>query len=163
MNAGTCWGKNTIGSRGRSVEKAPGSDFTFTLLLAITCWSWLILHHVTLHDHCSVMFIHFAYTGFQLINRITGFLFKHTSVSVTATIATTVALLTNFFSSNLLISLVKKWIKTFGLREQNHHQEQNMWSRFRDGHLAAEDERRLKQVIKFLFHSKESVFTLRFC
>jgi hypothetical protein len=31
MNAGTCWGKNTIGPRGRSVEKAPGSDFTFTL------------------------------------------------------------------------------------------------------------------------------------
>jgi hypothetical protein len=29
MNAGTCWGKNTIGPRGRSVEKAPGSDFTF--------------------------------------------------------------------------------------------------------------------------------------
>jgi hypothetical protein len=28
MNAGTCWGKNTIGPRGRSVEKAPGSDFT---------------------------------------------------------------------------------------------------------------------------------------
>jgi hypothetical protein len=27
MNAGTCWGKNTIGPRGRSVEKAPGSDF----------------------------------------------------------------------------------------------------------------------------------------
>jgi hypothetical protein len=33
MNAGTCWGKNTIGPRGRSVEKAPGSDFTFTLPL----------------------------------------------------------------------------------------------------------------------------------
>jgi hypothetical protein len=33
MNAGTCWGKNIIGPRGRSVEKAPGSDFTFTLLL----------------------------------------------------------------------------------------------------------------------------------
>jgi hypothetical protein len=31
MNAGTCWGKNTIDPRGRSVEKAPGSDFTFTL------------------------------------------------------------------------------------------------------------------------------------
>jgi hypothetical protein len=31
MNAGTCWGKNAIGLRGRSVEKAPGSDFTFTL------------------------------------------------------------------------------------------------------------------------------------
>jgi hypothetical protein len=30
MNAGTCWGKNTIGPRGWSVEKAPGSDFTFT-------------------------------------------------------------------------------------------------------------------------------------
>jgi hypothetical protein len=29
MNAGTCWGKNTIGPRGRSVEKAPGSDFNF--------------------------------------------------------------------------------------------------------------------------------------
>jgi hypothetical protein len=29
MNAGTCWGKNTIGPRGRSVEKAPGNDFTF--------------------------------------------------------------------------------------------------------------------------------------
>jgi hypothetical protein len=29
MNAGTCWGKNTIGPRGRSVEKALGSDFTF--------------------------------------------------------------------------------------------------------------------------------------
>jgi hypothetical protein len=29
MNAGTCWGKNTIGPRGRSVEKAPGSDFAF--------------------------------------------------------------------------------------------------------------------------------------
>jgi hypothetical protein len=29
MNAGTCWGKNTIGPRGRSVEKAPGSDFTW--------------------------------------------------------------------------------------------------------------------------------------
>jgi hypothetical protein len=27
MNAGTCWGKNTIGPRGRSVEKAPRSDF----------------------------------------------------------------------------------------------------------------------------------------
>jgi hypothetical protein len=27
MNAGTCWGKNTIDPRGRSVEKAPGSDF----------------------------------------------------------------------------------------------------------------------------------------
>jgi hypothetical protein len=31
MNAGTCWGKNTIGPRGRSVEKAPGSDFNFNL------------------------------------------------------------------------------------------------------------------------------------
>jgi hypothetical protein len=31
MNAGTCWGKNTIGQRGRSVEKAPGSDFNLTL------------------------------------------------------------------------------------------------------------------------------------
>jgi hypothetical protein len=31
MNAGTCWGKNTIGPRGQSAEKAPGSDFTFTL------------------------------------------------------------------------------------------------------------------------------------
>jgi hypothetical protein len=29
MNAGTCWGKNTIGPRGRFVEKAPGSDFNF--------------------------------------------------------------------------------------------------------------------------------------
>jgi hypothetical protein len=29
MNAGTCWGKNKIGPRGRSVEKAPGSDFTY--------------------------------------------------------------------------------------------------------------------------------------
>jgi hypothetical protein len=29
MNAGTCWGKNTIGPRGRSVEKAPGRDFNF--------------------------------------------------------------------------------------------------------------------------------------
>jgi hypothetical protein len=28
MNAGTCWGRNTIGPRGRSVGKAPGSDFT---------------------------------------------------------------------------------------------------------------------------------------
>jgi hypothetical protein len=33
MNAGTCWGKNTIGPRGRSVEKAPGSDFNFNFLL----------------------------------------------------------------------------------------------------------------------------------
>jgi hypothetical protein len=32
MNAGTCWGKNKIGPRGRSVEKAPGSDFTFTFI-----------------------------------------------------------------------------------------------------------------------------------
>jgi hypothetical protein len=32
MNVGTCWGKNTIGSRARSVEKAPGSDFTFTFI-----------------------------------------------------------------------------------------------------------------------------------
>jgi hypothetical protein len=31
MNAGTCWGKNTIGPRGRSVEKALGSDFNFFL------------------------------------------------------------------------------------------------------------------------------------
>jgi hypothetical protein len=29
MNAGTCWGKNTIDPGGRSVEKAPGSDFNF--------------------------------------------------------------------------------------------------------------------------------------
>jgi hypothetical protein len=35
MNAGTCWGKNTIGPRGRSVEKAPGSDFNFNFLLMI--------------------------------------------------------------------------------------------------------------------------------
>jgi hypothetical protein len=31
MNAGTCWGKNRIGPRARSVEKAPGSDFTLLL------------------------------------------------------------------------------------------------------------------------------------
>jgi hypothetical protein len=30
MNAGTCWGKNTIDPGGRSVEKAPGSDFNFS-------------------------------------------------------------------------------------------------------------------------------------
>jgi hypothetical protein len=35
MNAGTCWGKNTIGLRGRSVEKAPGSDFNFNLLNSV--------------------------------------------------------------------------------------------------------------------------------
>jgi hypothetical protein len=29
MNAGTCWGKNTIDPGGRSVEKAPGSNFNF--------------------------------------------------------------------------------------------------------------------------------------
>jgi hypothetical protein len=29
MNAGTCWGKNTIDPGGRSVEKAPGNDFNF--------------------------------------------------------------------------------------------------------------------------------------
>jgi hypothetical protein len=29
MNAGTCWGKNTIDPEGQSVEKAPGSDFNF--------------------------------------------------------------------------------------------------------------------------------------
>jgi hypothetical protein len=29
MNAGTGWGKKTIGPRGWSVEKAPGSDFYF--------------------------------------------------------------------------------------------------------------------------------------
>jgi hypothetical protein len=40
MNAGTCWGKNTIGPRGRSVEKAPGSDFTF---LTFTKWGYWIL------------------------------------------------------------------------------------------------------------------------
>jgi hypothetical protein len=29
MNAGTCWGNNTIDPEGRSVEKAQGSDFNF--------------------------------------------------------------------------------------------------------------------------------------
>jgi hypothetical protein len=33
MNAGTCWGKNTIDPGGRSVEKAPGSDFNFNVFL----------------------------------------------------------------------------------------------------------------------------------
>jgi hypothetical protein len=32
MNVGTCWGKNTIGPRGRSVEKAPGSNFNFNFM-----------------------------------------------------------------------------------------------------------------------------------
>jgi hypothetical protein len=39
MNAGTCWGKNTIGPRGRSVEKAPGSDFTLPYQLVNSCQS----------------------------------------------------------------------------------------------------------------------------
>jgi len=59
------------------------------------------------------MLIHFADTCVKLINCITGFFFKHTSVSVTTTIASAVALLTNFFSSNLFMSLVKKLKKHF--------------------------------------------------
>jgi hypothetical protein len=36
MNAGTCWGKNTIDPWGRSVEKAPGSDFNFNFNYQLT-------------------------------------------------------------------------------------------------------------------------------
>jgi hypothetical protein len=32
---GTCCGKSTIGPRGRGVEKAPRSDFTFTFSYAL--------------------------------------------------------------------------------------------------------------------------------
>jgi hypothetical protein len=35
MNAGTCWGKNTIDPRGRGVERPRKSDFTLQLLLTI--------------------------------------------------------------------------------------------------------------------------------
>jgi hypothetical protein len=46
MNAGTSWGKNTIGPRGRSVEKAPGSDFTFTFFkTAFQAEKWITTAH----------------------------------------------------------------------------------------------------------------------
>jgi hypothetical protein len=35
-------GKNTIGPRGWSVEKAPGSDFTFTFVYPITCMNFVL-------------------------------------------------------------------------------------------------------------------------
>jgi hypothetical protein len=41
MNAGTCWGKNTIDPRGRSVEKPRKSDFQFFLgKKPINCYIW---------------------------------------------------------------------------------------------------------------------------
>jgi hypothetical protein len=56
MNAGTFWGKNTIGLRGRSVEKALGSDFTFYIKISYICSKffnmflsiWTILRELTL-------------------------------------------------------------------------------------------------------------------
>jgi hypothetical protein len=55
INAGTCGGKNKIGPRGRSVEKTPGSDFTFKIIILYSTLQYKIRHVSAFIGHHQVI------------------------------------------------------------------------------------------------------------
>jgi hypothetical protein len=61
MNAGTCWGKNTIDPRGRGVEKPREATLTFNLLT-------IAIHQLGHRLYCLNIFFDFVRPS----RRITG-------------------------------------------------------------------------------------------
>jgi hypothetical protein len=68
MNAGTCWGKNTIDLRG-SVEKAPGSDFNLFNLLVIIPLQKPFMYTMCVSTITSVSPVLLLWLIFQKIRR----------------------------------------------------------------------------------------------